>query len=448
MQTDQRATRIELGNFRTPQMRAFHMSWIAFFFCFFAWFGIAPLMPIVREELGLTKEQVGWTMIGSVAITVLARLLIGWVCDRWGPRRTYTCLLILGSIPVMLIGCTYDFRTFLMFRLLIGGIGASFVITQYHTSLMFAPNCVGTANATTAGWGNMGGGVVQFLMPLIYAGFLVLLGGSAYWGWRLSMFVAGLSCLIVGILYYWLTQDTPTGDFREERTRRAQKSTQAAYGTFLLACRDYRTWLLCLAYALCFGVELTLKNIAALYFTDHFGLGLQAAGLAAASYGMMNLFARTLGGYISDRISVNWGLLGRSRWLFLLLVAEGIMLLGFSHASSIAWGVGMLMVVGLFVQMANGATYSIVPFMDRRCLGSVAGIVGAGGNIGAVLAGFLFQGALAWPTALALLGLAVILMSFSVLAIQSASSPLSAVHSLEPSLENGKSSTGELVANN
>jgi hypothetical protein len=41
--------------------------------------------------------------------------------------------------------------TFLMFRLMIGCIGASFVIRQYHTSVMLAPNCVGTANATTAG---------------------------------------------------------------------------------------------------------------------------------------------------------------------------------------------------------------------------------------------------------------------------------------------------------
>ena len=101
-----KATRIELFSLRTPQMRAFHMSWFAFFLCFFAWFGIAPLMVVVRDELGLTKTQVGNTIIASVAVTIVARLAIGWLCDRIGPRITYTWLLLLGSLPVMTIAAT------------------------------------------------------------------------------------------------------------------------------------------------------------------------------------------------------------------------------------------------------------------------------------------------------------------------------------------------------
>ena len=145
-------------NVRMVQIRTFHMTWFAFFACFFAWFGIAPMMVIVREELGLTKSQVGWTIIASVAVTIFARLFIGWLCDRIGPRLAYTWLLCLGAIPVAGIGLADDFTSFLLFRLAIGVIGASFVITQYHTSVMFAPNVVGTANATSAGWGNLGGG--------------------------------------------------------------------------------------------------------------------------------------------------------------------------------------------------------------------------------------------------------------------------------------------------
>ena len=60
-------------------------------------------------------------------------------------------------------------KSFLFFRLLIGAIGASFVVTQYHTSVMFAPNVVGTANAASAGWGNSGGGVTQSVMPWVLA---------------------------------------------------------------------------------------------------------------------------------------------------------------------------------------------------------------------------------------------------------------------------------------
>ena len=163
------ATKLELFRIDTPQMRAFHLSWMVFFLCFFSWFGLAPLMPIIRQELQLTKSQVGWLIIGSVAVTIFFRLLVGQLCDRFGPRLTYTWLLLLGSIPVMCVGLAYDFTTFLIGRVLIGAIGASFVITQYHTSRMFAPNCVGTANATAAGWGNLGGGVTQIAMPVLFA---------------------------------------------------------------------------------------------------------------------------------------------------------------------------------------------------------------------------------------------------------------------------------------
>src|SRR5215468_518263 len=194
MKIRHKAARIQMRDFHSAPMRAFHMTWFAFFFCFFGWFGIAPLMPVIRDELHLTKDQVGNSIIASVAITILTRLLIGWLCDRIGPRRAYTWLLIVGSLPVMGVGLAHDYTTFLIFRLAIGAIGASFVITQYHTSVMFAPNIVGTANATAAGWGNLGGGATQIAMPLLFSAF-VSLGAGAWWGWRMAMFIPGATML-------------------------------------------------------------------------------------------------------------------------------------------------------------------------------------------------------------------------------------------------------------
>jgi NNP family nitrate/nitrite transporter-like MFS transporter len=181
-----KATRINLFSLKTIQIRTFHLTWFAFFLCFFGWFGIAPLMAVVRDELGLSKAEIGNTIIASVAITILVRLIIGPLCDKIGPRKAYTWLLILGSLPVMSIGLADSYESFLLFRLAIGAIGASFVITQYHSSVMFAPNVVGTANATTAGWGNLGGGVTQMVMPLIFAAVLMF-GVEETLGWRLAM---------------------------------------------------------------------------------------------------------------------------------------------------------------------------------------------------------------------------------------------------------------------
>ena len=168
-------------------------------------------MVLVREDLLLTKAQIGNTIIASVAITVVARLAIGWLCDRIGPRIAYSGLLIFGSIPVMCIGLAQSYETFLLFRLAIGVIGASFVITQYHTSVMFSSNVVGTANATTAGWGNMGGGVTQMAMPLVLAGALMFGVGETL-GWRVAMVVPGVALFLVGIAYFFLTQGAPLGN--------------------------------------------------------------------------------------------------------------------------------------------------------------------------------------------------------------------------------------------
>lgn len=426
MQTTGKATKIRLWDFSSPQMRAFHMSWFAFFLCFFAWFGIAPLMQVVRTELQLTKDQLGWCIIGSVAITILFRLLFGWLCDRFGPRLSYTALLLLGAIPVMGIGFANDFATFLMFRVAIGVVGASFVITQYHTSIMFAPNCVGTANATTAGWGNLGGGVTQMVMPLLFALFAGTIGYSTAFSWRVSMFIAGLVCALTGIAYYVLTQDAPEGNFAELRAAGKLPDKKQVNGSFLAACRDHRVWALFVIYGACFGIELTINNVAALYFADYFEYfqsmdplkAIRMAGLIAGLFGLMNIFARTLGGYFGDRFGEKWGLSGRVKWLFVTLFMEGVALMLFSQMNVLVLAIPTLIIFSLFVQMSEGATFSVVPFINKKALGSVSGIVGAGGNAGAVAAGFLFKSSLInWPTALFILGAIVTASSFLAFAV-------------------------------
>ena len=398
------------GNFfnvKMVQIRTFHMTWFAFFSCFFAWFGIAPLMIIVRDELQLTKSQVGWSIIASVAVTVFARFFIGWLCDRIGPRLSYTYLLIFGAFPVAGIGLADSFETFLFFRLLIGIIGAAFVITQYHTTVMFVPNVVGTANATSAGWGNLGGGVTQFAMPMVFSVFVVGFGFSEAVGWRLSMMVVGAVIFVVGIAYYFLTQDAPEGNYKELREQGKLPPKKSVTADYFRAMADYRVWILFLIYGACFGIELTVNNVAALYFYDYFDLSLVAAGGVAASFGLMNIFARTLGGIFGDNFGALWGLKGRSFWLFIVLLGEGCALMVFSQMQVLFLALPMLIIFSLFTQMAEGATYSVVPFINKKALGAVAGVVGAGGNAGAVAAGFLFKGTMDWPDVFFVIGVTV-----------------------------------------
>ena len=134
--TNQPLSKLNIFSIKGVQMKTFHITWLTFFFCFFAWFGMAPLMKMAREQLELTKDQVGNIQIASVSATILARLLIGRLIDKYGPKIIYTWLLVLCAIPVILIGTSQSYLSFLIFRLAIGVIGASFVITQFHTSIM------------------------------------------------------------------------------------------------------------------------------------------------------------------------------------------------------------------------------------------------------------------------------------------------------------------------
>jgi NNP family nitrate/nitrite transporter-like MFS transporter len=368
-------------------MRTFHITWITFFCCFFGWFGIAPLMPIVREQLHLTKSQVGNITIASVSATILARLLIGRLCDTLGPRLSYTLLLITGAIPVICIGFSHSYESFLLFRLIIGVIGASFVITQFHTSVMFAPNVVGTANAVAGGWGNLGGAFANMIMPLIAAAFVGLGYVDRANSWRYAMLVPGIILLIMAFVYYRYTRDTPRGNFSEIQRETKEKKK----GSFLAAAKDPRTWLLAVAYAACFGIEITMDNVGATYFVDNFKATVVMGGVLAGIFSLMNIFARALGGIFSDKVGKTYGLRGKGLLLALFLLLEGIGIVLFARAGSLPGAIAAMLLFALFLKMANGSTYSIVPFINKEAIGSVAGIVGAGGNIGAMLVGFLFK---------------------------------------------------------
>lgn len=414
-----KATSIKLFSFSTPQMRAFHLTWMAFFACFFAWFSCAPLMPVIKGEFGLTMGQIANINIAAVAVTILVRLIIGPMCDRYGPRKTYTGLLVLGAIPVFGVTLSQSYESFLFFRLCIGAVGASFVVTQYHTSVMFAPNVVGTANAASAGWGNTGGGAAQGLMPLMLAA-LLMMGVSETLGWRLALLVPGVLMLIMGAVYWRFTQDCPEGNYAELRAKgiAIEGGKKGGWDSFRAACMNYRVWLLFVTYGACFGVEIFIHNIAAIYYVDHFGLSLKSAGMAAASFGLLALFARALGGWLSDKAALRGSLNTRAILLFVMMIGEGLGLLWFAHAGNVTLAVVAMLCFGLFTHMACGATYALVPFVDRKALGGVAGIIGAGGNVGAVAAGFLMKGVGDVQQTLSLLGIFVTIAAVCAIGVR------------------------------
>jgi MFS transporter, NNP family, nitrate/nitrite transporter len=105
----------------------------------------------------------------------------------------------------------------------------------------------------------------------------------------------------------------------------------------------------------------------------------------------MNLFARGLGGFFSDLANKPMGMRGRILVQTVCLVGEGIMVLIFANSKSLGLAIFYLVIFSLFVQAAEGSSFGIVPYVDPPATGSIAGIVGAGGNVGAVSFGICFR---------------------------------------------------------
>jgi len=187
---------------------------------------------------------------------------------------------------------------------------------------------------------------------------------------------------------------------------------------FKAAMVNYRVWMLFVTYGCCFGVELFVHNVAASYYVDRFHLDLQSAGMAAGSFGLLALFARAAGGIASDRLARHKGLDARTTLLFALMLGEAAGLWWFSSTTTARTAVAAMITFGLFTHMACGATYALVPFIDRKSLGGVAGIVGAGGNVGAVAAGFLMKGMGGVQQCFPVLAVAVLVSSFCAIAIR------------------------------
>ena len=382
--------KLNIFSFDRPHHLSFHMSWLGFFISFVSTFAAAPMIPVIREDLGLTKPQLGNAGLAAVTGTIICRVLMGTVCDLIGPRLGLSVILLATAPFCFAMAMVQGFEGFLICRLGIGLGLATFVACQFWMSCMFNSKCVGLANATAAGWGNLGGGVTQFLMPGIYAICYSATNSRAFTAWRWAYIFPGMCHTVVGLMVMYLGQDLPDGNYKVLTTSGALEK-KSSMKVNVIGMKNYRMWCMVATYGFCFGVELTMNNIVAGYLFDQFGVSLSVAGVLASCYGMMNLFARSVGGIISDWSSTRFGMRGRLWTLWSTQTLEGVLciFMGLSK-DNLGATIAFMVFFSICVQASEGASYGIVPFISRRALGVVSGFIGAGGNAGATISTALF----------------------------------------------------------
>jgi len=420
--------------------RTLHLTWVAFFFSFFVWFNAAPLMSSIRDTLGLSDQQVKTLLILNVALTIPARIVIGMLVDKLGPRITYSVLLVVSGLLCLLFAISQTFETMALTRFLLGFVGAGFVIGIRMIGEWFPAKHLGVAEGVYGGWGNFGSAAAAITLPTT----ALLFGGDD--GWRYATALTGMIAIGYGVIYYFNVTDTPKGAtyFKPNKVGAMEVSSKgdmilyalsklplflalavlawklgpdnlgtlggtmtSLIYTLLSGLYLYQLFhifkinravlskpvanihrykfkqvaVLNLAYMVTFGSELAVVSMLPLFFQDTFNLSLVMSGLLASSFAFMNLLARPAGGLLSDRF-------GRKPTLLVLLVGlvVGYLLLASIDSSwSLVLAVIATMSCSFFVQAGEGAVFAMVPLIKRRMTGQIAGNVGAYGNVGAVL---------------------------------------------------------------
>ncbi|MBD0336408.1 MAG: NarK family nitrate/nitrite MFS transporter [Cyanobacteria bacterium Co-bin13] len=429
----------------TGRYKVLHLTWFAFFLSFVVWFNFAPLTTAIKTDLGLSDPQMRTIAICNVALTVPARIIIGMILDRFGPRLTYSCLLIYSAFPCIAFALAQTFEQMVYARLALSIVGCGFVIGIRMVAEWFDEREIGLAEGIYGGWGNFGSAGAAFTLPSIAAGLGFLAAGQV--NWRLAIALTGILTAIYGVVYYCNVTDTPPGKvYQRPPSSAGMEVTSKRDFWFLLLMniplvgalgviswrltkvgfintsvlpiialllvglflfQSYNIWQankplmtgkkryapadryrfsqvanLELAYVACFGSELAVVSMLPTYFERGFGLAAAAAGAVAGMYAFMNIVARPGGGWISDKI-------GSRKWTLAVTIGgTGIAYLLFSlfgQGIPILFVVLMTMLASFFVMAAEGATYAIVPLVKPRITGQIAGNVGAYGNVGAVV---------------------------------------------------------------
>jgi len=375
-----------------PHHLSFTLNWLGFFITFFSTFAAAPMISTIRQDLNLTQKAIAGANVAAITGTIFARLMLGTFTNKFGPRFAMGFLLMLSSSAVFGMSLVNSSASFIVCRCIIGFSLSSFVPCQYWSSVMFTAPLVGTANAIAGGWGNLGGGVTQLVMPRVEEAIAHHQYGFLAWRW--AYFVPGAMHVTIALLIILFAQDLPDGNFRD--VKREGKKVEAKGETWKAiwcAAKNYRTWILMSSYGFSFGIELTADNVLAAYFGDHFNLVPTRAGDIAAVFGLMNVFSRPLGGILSDYLGRTVGMRGRLWWLFLCQMSGAVLcvILGIGPVQAkLSHTIGVVIVFSFFIEAACGATYGVVPFVTQRGLGIVCGMVGAGGNAGSAIAQAIF----------------------------------------------------------
>jgi len=457
----------------TGRYRILHQTWFAFFLTFVCWFNFAPFATTIGKQLHLAPEQIKTLGICNLALTIPARIIIGMLLDRFGPRKTYSILLMFAVVPCMATALSQNFNHLVISRLLMGIVGSGFVVGIRMVAEWFPPKDMGIAQGVYGGWGNFGAFGAEFTLPLIAVAASFMTGGAS--NWRLAIALTGIIAAIYGVIYFNTVQDTPPGKAYKRPKKNGSlevtsvKSFWAMIASnfglifslgllawrlqrkdihFLNQSQMYLTWV---ALAGLFAYQsyqaykvnrelLTGKKtyapskryqfgqVALLEFAylNSFGSELAVVSMLPAffekTFGLEHVVAAMIASiypFMNLISRPSGGLISDkfgSRKLTMTIISVGIgvsyLMAHFINKNwSLPVAIAVTILAAYFAQAGCGATYGIVPLIKKEATGQIAGNVGAYGNFGGVVYLTVFSLTDA-PTLFSTMGIAAMVCAF------------------------------------
>jgi len=332
------------------------MAFLYFDVSFMVWVLLGVLGVFVSHELHLNAAQQGLMVSIPVLGGALARIPLGVLGDRIGPKRAAVIAQLIVLLP-LLAGwlLVHDFSQVLAMGLLLGVAGGSFAIALPLASRWYPAEQQGLVMGI-AGAGNSG-----TVLAALFAARL-----AQRFGWHQVFGLALLPAVLTLALFTAFAKDSPT--------RPAPKPLRE----YLRLFATLDAWILCLFYAFTFGGFVGLAGFLSLFFHAQYHLSAVVAGDLTALCVFSGSFLRPVGGWLADRF-------GGTRMLRILFGAAslGFFLIALLPPAPLA--VLLLFLIMGILGTSNGSVFQIVPQRFREDIGVATGVIGAAGGLGGFL---------------------------------------------------------------
>lgn len=321
---------------------------------FMIWVMLGPLAVLIAKDFGLDAAQ----KANLVALPALGgsilRVVLGFLTDRIGPRKTAIIGMILTVVPLV-FGWKFanSLNDMYFVALMLGIAGASFAAALPLASRWYPPEYQGLALGI-AGAGNSG-----TIFATLFANRLAQHFGT----WHVVIGLALIPLVLVFLIFIFTAKDSPT---------QPAPAKLADYGRVL---KQKDTWLFCIFYMVTFGGFSGMANYLTIFFNTQYQLSPVTAADFATICIIAGSFFRPVGGWLSDKM-------GGLRMLMTLYAVIGLMLAAVSTLPALGITTALLFIGMMCMGMGNGAVFQLVPQRFSNEVGMITGIVGAAGGLG------------------------------------------------------------------